>query len=322
MFNSALLNSILLTRPLLTRSSLTRFSLKSIADTMKMLSAYRRKQQGLFIISSVLVLLSIAAFTLTSVTVAVSDFQAVQEALGVTQERYLDTKKEMRNISSQLRTQPHNTVALGNTSIAHTIVSSVYHGSEAQTVKAFDIRLHHAKSNTKVKQRFLRYPSLIKIPTTLQATTPDTNLTQWLFNRSASALMPTYFPLSVVASSCTDLDEATMHWINGDCELNKNDVEHSSSVNPMLLIIKNGHLTVLGGTSFYGVIILLSDDGIVYSATVKHGASINGALTSSHTITVQNDGALTYSPHVLRTLQQAPKLAKIIAVPGSWHAQF
>jgi hypothetical protein len=322
MFNSALLNSILLTRPSLTRYSLTRFSLKNIAVTMKTLSAYRRKQQGLFIISSVLVLLSIAAFTLTSVTVAVSDFQAVQEALGVTQERYLDTKKEMRNISSQLRTQPHNTVALGNTSIAHTIVSSVYHGSEAQTVKAFDIRLHHAKSNTKVKQRFLRYPSLIKIPTTLQATTPDTHLTQWLFNRSASALVPTYFPLSVVASSCTDLDEATMHWINGDCELNKNDVEHSSSVNPMLLIIKNGHLTVLGGTSFYGVIILLSDDGIVYSATVKHGASINGALTSSHTITVQNDGALTYSPHVLRTLQQAPKLAKIIAVPGSWHAQF
>ena len=317
MLNSALLSSILLTRSLLTRSLL-----KSIAVTMKTLSAYRRNQQGLFIISSVLVLLSIAAFALTSVTVAVSDFQAVQEALGVTQDRYLNTKKEMRNISSQLRTQPFETVTLSNTSIAHTIVSSDYLGDDVQTVKAFDITLHHAKTDTKVKQRFLRYPSFIKVPTTLQATTPDTHLTQWLFNRSASALVPTYFPLSVVASSCTDLDEATMHWINGDCELSNNDVDHSSSTNPMLLIIKNGHLTVLGGTSFYGVIILLSDNGIAYSATVEHGASINGALTSSHTITLQNDGAVTYSPHLLRTLQRAPKLAKIIAVPGSWHAQF
>lgn len=312
MFNRTFWNCFLLTSP----------SLKSIAVISKAVSAYGRRQRGLFIISSVLVLLSIAAFTLTSVTVAVNDFQAVREAIGVTQDHYFDTKKEMRNISSQLRTQPFETVTLSNTSIAHTVVSSDYYGGDFQAVKAFDITLHHAKTNTKVKQRFLRYPSFIKVPTLLQATTPDINLTQRLFNRSASALVPTYFPLSVVASSCTDLDEASMHWINGDCELNNNDVDHSDSANPMLLVIKNGHLTVLNGTSFYGVIILLSDDGNIYSAKVKHGASIKGALTSSQIITLQNDGAVTYSPHVLRTVQQAPKLAKIIAVPGSWHTQF
>lgn len=307
-----MLNSSLLTRP----------SFKVIKVITNTLNAYRRKQQGFFIISSVLVLLSITAFMLTGVTFAVNDFQAVREAVGISQSRYLDTKKEMRNIISQLRTQPSNTIALSNTSIVHTIVSSDYRGDDLQALKSFDISLRHVKSDTKINQRFLRYPSFIKIPTILQATTPDTNLTQWLFNRSASAFLPNYFPLSVVANSCSDLSEASMHWINGDCELNKNDVDHSDSTNPMLLIIKNGHLTVRGGTSFYGVIILLSDNGIIYSANVQLGASIKGALTSSHNITVQKDGPVTYSPDVLRTLQRAPKLAKIIAVPGSWHAQF
>ena len=307
MFNNALL-----------KSSLSR----TTATTTKLYSADRRKQQGLFIISSILVLLSIAAFTLTSVTAAVNDFNAVRGAKGVSQNQYLETKKEMRSISKQLRTQPSKTVASSSAAIAHTIVSSDYHGDNLQPVKAFEITLHHAKSDTKIKQRFLRYPSIINIPTTLQAIAPDKNLTQWLFNRSTSALLPIYFPLSVVANSCSDLDEAAMHWINGDCELNSNDVDHSSSTNPMLVIIKNGNLTLSSGTSFYGVIILLSNDGTVYSSKVELGASIKGALTSTHNITLQNDGALIFSPDVLKALQRAPKLAKIIAVPGSWHAQF
>ncbi|WP_269520220.1 hypothetical protein [Alteromonas sp. BMJM2] len=284
--------------------------------------ACKQQQRGVFIISSVLVLLGIAAFALTSVTVAVSDFRTVRETMLATQDHYLDVKKEMRNISSQLRTTLPSNVTTSNSSVAHSIIPSDFHGANFQAVKAFDITLHHTQSNTSVKQRFVRYPSFINVPTTLQASAPDINLTQWLFNRSSSALLPKYFPLSVVANSCTDLEEATMHWINGDCELNNNDVDHSSSVNPMLLVIKNGHLTVLNGTSFYGVVILLSDDGNVYSATVKQGASIKGALTSSNTITLQNDGAVDYSSQVLHTLQQAPRLAKVIAVPGSWFAEF
>ena len=282
----------------------------------------KQQQRGVFIISSILVLLGIAAFALTSVTVAVSDFRTVRETMHVAQGHYLNVKKEMRNISSQLRTKLPINVTSSNTSVAHSIIPSDYLGNKSQAVKAFDITLHHTQSNTSVKQRFVRYPSFINVPTLLQATTPDTNITLWLFNRSSSALLPKYFPLSVVASSCTDLEEATMHWINGDCELNNNDVDHSSSVNPMLIVIKNGHLSVLNGTTFYGVVILLSDDGNVYSATVEQGASIEGALTSSDTITLQNDGTVDYSLQVLHTLQQAPKLAKIIAVPGSWFAEF
>jgi hypothetical protein len=296
--------------------------LRASATTTKLFSAYiSRKQQGLFIISSILVLLSIAAFTLTSVTVAVNDYNALRVAMSDTQERYLDTKKEMRFISSQLRTQPSKTVLSSNAAIAHTIVSSDYYGDNFQPVKAFDITLHHTKSDTKIKQSFLRYPSIINVPTTLQATAPDKHLTQWLFNRSESALSPKYFPLSIEANSCTDLNEASMHWINGDCELNNNDVDHSSSTNPMLVIIKNGNLTLLHGTTFYGVIILLSNDGTIYSSKVEHGASIKGALTSTQNITLLNDGALIFSPDVLEALQQAPKLAKMIAVPGSWHAR-
>jgi hypothetical protein len=280
-----------------------------------------KQQHGLFITSSIIVLLGISVFALASVTIAVNDFRTIREAMRVNQDHYLDVKKEMRNIRSQLRTKLPINITTNNASVVHSVASTAYQGAGFQALKTFDITLQHIADDIEVRQRFIRYPSIIRLPTPLQGTTPDTNLTQWLFNRSAAELLPRYFPLSVTAGSCNDLIEATVHWINGDCELDSDDVDHSNSANPMLLIIKNGHITVSNGTSFFGVIILLSDDGLAYSAKVMHGATIKGALTSVHTFSLQNNGVVDYSTEVLRALQQAPELAKVIAIPGSWHPQ-
>ena len=290
------------------------------ALTIKLKQKTDKKQRGVFIMASVLMLLGISAFTLASISAAVNRHKIMKSTTSTAKDSYTATKNELRRIGSQLRVVPISSIKSTNTNISHTILTSNYEGANSQPLKVFDVTVtyHDSHFATEMSQRFLHYPAILNIPSVFQSTSSDTNITQWLFNRSVSTLTAKYFPLSNTTNECVDLKGATMHWVTGDCELNYNDVDHSSASTPMLLIVEDGDVLVTAGTPFYGMIIMLSGNTTKHSATIEHGASIQGALCSNTPISLQQFGSNSYAKQVLLSLQKAPKLAKIMSIPGSW----
>lgn len=290
------------------------------ALTIKLKNKTDNKQRGVFIMASVLMLLGISAFTLASISAAVNHHKKMKSTTATAKDNYTATKNELRRIGSQLRVEPISSIKSTNKNMSHIILTSNYEGANSQPLKVFDVTVtyHDSHFDAEVSQRFLHYPAILNIPSVFQSTSSDTNITHWLFNRSDSTLTAKYFPLSNTANECVDLKDATMHWITGDCELNYNDVDHSSTSNPMLLIVESGDVLVTAGTPFYGMIIMLSDNATKHSVTIEHGASIQGALCSNSPISLQQFGSNSYAKQVLLTLQKAPKLAKIMSIPGSW----
>jgi hypothetical protein len=117
-----------------------------------------------------------------------------------------------------------------------------------------------------------------------------------------------------------DLPPASIFWIEGDCQLDNEDIAHSDENQPLMLLIVDGDLSLHADTQFHGLIVMLSTTPYTHTLHVSPEASIKGAYVSNHPLNTNLDGPLTPSTAVLKNLQSHTTLAKIIPIPGSWYS--
>ena len=279
------------------------------------------KQQGMAVLAIVAILLSVVTFTTITTSQNVQQYYAIQKIRQDSVSSHEILKKHLKSVATALRTQSIST-ALSTTNkpfLSTTVHKESLTGDEQQPLTHYEVSVSHSTESIKYKANFLRYPALLRLPTTAQLFSWDSQLTLWLFNRSVAELSSAFFPNSVTASDCQNLLDATVYWINGDCALTYSDLTHTSSSAPTLLIVVDGNLTISENTHFFGLIVMLSTSAATHELHLAHSSSIEGAFVSNAQLQQQISGLLIPSAQVLRNLQTGTQLAKIIPVPGTWY---
>lgn len=280
-----------------------------------------RFQQGIAVLGIVAILLSAITFSAISTSQQVQQFYTIEKTKRDTEKANVTHMQQVKEIATLLRShsvsQTLNRIDTSNATIL--IEQTDLVGEEQQSLQHFDVRVSQDESNTIFTAKFLRYPSLLRLPTSTQQLSWDNQLTEWLFNRSIEHLSATYFPQSVAKQDCVNLPPASIFWIEGDCQLDNEDIAHSDENQPLMLLIVDGDLSLHADTQFHGLIVMLSTTPYTHTLHVSPEASIKGAYVSNHPLNTNLDGPLTPSTAVLKNLQSHTTLAKIIPIPGSWY---
>ena len=279
------------------------------------------KQQGMAVLTIVAILLSVVTFSTITTSQNVQQYYAIQKIRQDSVSSRAILKKQLKRVAMALRTKSISTVlsTTNKPNLSTTVHEESLKGDEQQLLTHYEVSVSHSTESIKYKANFLRYPALLRLPTTAQLFSWDSQLTHWLFNRNVAELTSAFFPNSVTASHCQNLVDATVYWINGDCALTYSDVLHTSSSAPTLLIVVNGDLTISANTHFFGLIVMLSTTAATHKLHLAPSSSIEGAFVSNVQLQMQISGLLTPSAQVLRNLQAGTEMGKIITVPGTWY---
>ena len=279
------------------------------------------RQRGMAVLAIVAILLSVVTFVTITTSQNVQQFFTIHKSRQDTMSSHSTMKQQVKDVAMALQTQNVST-ALNTTSsplLSTTIHKENLVGVEQQPLIHYEVTVSHNAENIQYKASFLRYPSLLRLPTAAQQFSWDNQLTHWLFNRNEAELSAAFFPNSVAATHCHNLAHATIYWINGDCELTSGDLTHTSSSTPILLMVVDGDLTISANAHFFGLIVMLSTTSSSYELNLASSSSITGAYVSNTPLQSHISGAVTPTIGLLRTLQASTYMAKIIPIPGTWY---
>ncbi|MEM7418688.1 MAG: hypothetical protein AAF364_03045 [Pseudomonadota bacterium] len=283
--------------------------------------AKSRRQRGMVILGIVIILLTITAFLTGATSRAVQHFLDVDRSITSSNDIEFSLTQSLRDIAAQLRTTSPQNIPKISADVTHSINALSLLAKNQQHLEQYHITVSSVSHNITLGEQYLRYPALLNIPTIVQATTFSPAITESLFNRNIQKLTGLYFPTPDLRNACDDLAEASVHWVVGDCVIDNNDVDHANSASPMLIIVKNGNITLAKNTTFEGLLVHLSTTPTKYTLSLKSGASINGAFLSNTQLIEHIAGSMHYSSKILTTLQRKPSLQKIIPITGSWYVQ-
>ena len=279
----------------------------------------KKHQEGVVVLAVVAILLGIVTFATVTASQSVQQFYTSEKARRNAESNQVELKMHVKNVARALRSQ-NVLSALTTTDVAHlstTVLVSELEGIDSQPLTQFEVSVSHDSTNATHTAKFLRYPSLLRLPTSAQQFSWDSQLTNWLFNRDASALSANFFAEGESLTQCHNMLSGSVFWITGDCVLDPSDLPHNSSSNPVLLIVADGDLTLQANTHLYGLIVMLSSSHNSYTLRVASSASINGSYVSNAPVTEQINGTATLSTPLLKALQENTVLAKIIPIPGT-----
>ena len=281
-----------------------------------------RYQQGMAVLGIVVILLSAITFVTISTSQQVQQFYSIEKAKWDAEQNHLTSMQKVKEIAKFLRiNSASQTLNMVSTPDETTLIKQTdLMGDQQQPLQYFEVSISQDEEDTFYTAKFMRYPSLLRLPTSIQQFSWDNRLTEWLFNRKIDALSEAYFPQSAVKTDCVDLTPATIFWIEGDCQLENGDIAHSNESLPLMLLIVDGDLSLHADTHFHGLIVMLSTTAHSHTLHVAPSASIEGTYVSNTPLNANVYGSLTPSTTVLKTLQAHTALAKIIPVPGSWHS--
>lgn len=120
-------------------------------------------------------------------------------------------------------------------------------------------------------------------------------------------------------SSCGSLGPAStgIYIVEGNCVLS--DVTGSASA-PVVLIVKDGDLTLNGGNTFNGLIFVYTSEGAAPHDVMTNGnATINGALIlDSPPKNLNGTFDLKYDQTVMSSIQSGAMFQATKMIPGSW----
>lgn len=279
----------------------------------------KKHQVGMVVLAVVAILLGIVTFATVTTSQSVQQFYTLEKVRRDAESIQIELKQHAKNIARALRSQNVSNVltTTNSANLTTTVLVSELEGVDGQLLTQFEVSVSHDIDNTAYTARFLRYPSLLRLPTSAQQFSWDNQVTNWLFNRDASTLNANFFAEGESLTQCHNMSPANMYWITGDCVLDNSDLSHNSSSNPVLLIVADGDLTLQANTHFYGLILMLSSSPTTFTLRVASSASISGTYVSNTPFNEQINGALTLSTSLLRALQENTRLAKIIPIPGT-----
>lgn len=281
-----------------------------------------RHQQGMAVLGIVIILLSAITFVTVSTSQQVQQFYSIEKAKWDAEQNHLTSMQKVKEIAKFLRiNSASQTLNMVSTPDETTLIKQIdLMGEQEQPLQHFEVSIFQDKEDTFYTAKFLRYPSLLRLPTSVQRFSWDNTVTEWLFNRKIDVLSAAYFPQTAVKTDCVDLSPATIFWIEGDCQLDNRDIAHSNDSHPLMLLIVDGDLSLHADTHFHGLIVMLSTTAHSHTLHVAPSASIKGTYVSNTPLNANVYGSLTPSTTVLKTLQAHTTLAKIIPIPGSWHS--
>lgn len=276
-------------------------------------------QKGMAVLAIVAILLGVITLATVSTTQHVQQFYVIEKTRRTTENTQLALIRHVKEISKALRTQSalYAVNSLKVPDVSTTVKTTQLEGNLHQRLTHFKVSASHNTQKMYFSASFLKYPALLKLPSTSQQFSWSSDITQWMFNREIHQLSAHYFPESTTDSKCEDLESTGVQWIEGDCTLDYNDVDHINRTVPMLLIVVNGNVTINPNAHFYGLIMMLSTTQNTYTLNVSNSASIEGTYVSNRPINTHVNGTVTPSNLVLQNLQAKSSLAKIIPIPGT-----
>lgn len=199
----------------------------------------------------------------------------------------------------------------------HTFINT--NGAEVGVYTLSTDLQHHTVN---VTQQFVRYPALLTRPAA--DSTPINNTPAYfsmldVFNRTVSDFTPSYFTDVHETVTCEIPNAAQVVWQEGDCEL-RLGTNIGTVDEPILLIVKNGDLHLSGEGTLWGVMLLVSSQpNSSFSILLEPPVSVNGGIFSNRPSTLLIKGELTFDNDLIKTLQGASALQKVIPIPGSWN---
>jgi len=288
------------------------------------------------------VLMSVVGILLSLITLALwatsslltSEFQASKRSIAYNEVMNI-LHNDITQLTEQLRTSEdwQQTASLfprASVSATH------YVGSDSQHLALFSVAMTHRVTSLFIRQDFLRYPAIVRLPATGVATGATSNILPHLFERHHSDFTPMYFPEPRITNNCDGLTHHLVVWVRGSCHISGSETIGSAS-HPVLLVIEKGDFTLDAHAQIYGLVVILSETsapaGSSASATsstipitvaspvanIASSAKLVGAMVSNEEVTRVFHGHIDFNLSVLRALQQSSGLQKMQPIPGSWH---
>ncbi|WP_071815349.1 hypothetical protein [Alteromonas sp. V450] len=275
--------------------------------------------KGMATIPIVCILLFTLSFVCFSSVERVNTYFLIERSSRVNEEDKIYTQLAIKSLASLLVRHSIGDAMdkAKHPALRFTVDEKHFVAKRGQAVKQYDITATFDNRITYVS-RFLKYPALLRLPDKSNLNKPDPFITELLFNRAIADLSPSFFPQLTTSRNCESLAPKTIYWIEGSCTLTKIDVEHSSTKNPILMIVNNGDVTLSKNVNFFGLIVVLSRANNV-ELNIHKDAKLHGAFLSNLPIKTHVSGTIVHSNETLYNLQHSNALAKIILVPGSWY---
>lgn len=283
-------------------------------------SPLKTKQYGMVVLSMVIILLMVAVMQVSFTMRSVLQYDKMTRAISSTLDIESSVLQTLSAIGHQLRTKNVDEIDIENSNVTYTIQSLSLAGENQQHLTQYTVAVTSTLQPITYTEQFLRYPALINVPPTGQAISHVENTSYQLFNRALSEFTPAYFPQITEQENCENLNKSRVYWVTGNCEITKEAIKSHSATTPLLVIVRNGDITLSDNVSFYGVIIHLSDTMMPYSLAITKSATLHGALVSNTQLNETILGNASYRTDIISALQQQPSVQKIIPIPGSWYA--
>ncbi|BFT29723.1 hypothetical protein D210916BOD24_08990 [Alteromonas sp. D210916BOD_24] len=279
-----------------------------------------QRQRGIVVLSIIITLLTILVYLCMVTAQHIQLFTRVETVISTNTLARLEAKAVIRDIIDRLHLTTVAELAPSYTGVETEIHSLELVGDQQQSLQQLNVSVHSSINNIRYTARFLRYPSLLRLPKPQHLSSPDENISQWLFNREKVEFTPTYFPAFQYVENCDQFSQTGAFWVKGHCEIDKHNTALNNTTTPVLMIVEDGDIVLKQGAQFKGLIVHLSDDARTYQFRIKTGAAFYGAFVSNTTVDKLIAGTITYSSDTLGSLQHDPALYKIIPIPGSWYA--
>lgn len=277
-------------------------------------------KRGFAMLSLVFMLLFSLSYIAFSSSRSVIAFNKLETLTQKTSSRSFSAKQATRELAKRAAFTPlHNLISMQGTH-KFSITQFEYKGMHNLLVEQFSVAALANDGSVVYKESFIKYPSLLALPTTALSFFEDSSVTERLFNRKWDDLNHNYFPNPLYKNSCENLQKRVVIWIEGNCVLTAKNVQHTNKKNPALLIVKNGDITLEKATKFYGVLIIIPSTSHTNKVLVHPSATLTGLAVSTNQIATDVQGNISYSFKVLQNLQQHPALFKIIPIPGTAYA--
>ncbi len=295
-------------------------SLNKVAHLGGNSSGTVKRQQGIVVLSIIITLLTILVYLGTVTAQHIQLFTRVETVTTSNALARLEVRAVIRDIIDKLHVTASTDLALSYPGVKTELYSLELVGAQQQSLQQLNVSVHSSINNIRYTARFLRYPSLLRLPQVQQLSLPDENISEWLFNREKVEFTPTYFPAFQYVENCDHFSQTGAYWVKGHCEIDKHNTALNRTTSPILLIVEDGDVVLKQGAHFEGLIVHLSDKDRSYEFRIKTDAAFIGAFVSNTTVDKWIAGTMTYSSDTLDSLQHVPALYKIIPIPGSWYA--
>lgn len=198
-------------------------------------------------------------------------------------------------------------------------------GKDNYPITLFSITVTHETHSLFIRQQFVRYSSLFRLPTSGALIEHNPMMLATLFNQQQPSFSPLNFISPVVIANCSVVPPSNIIWVNGNCEVSA-DITLGSDASPVLLIIRNGSFTVKSGAVVRGLVVMFeehaSNTAIAISprkVNIHANAALHGAVVSETAIQASLLGDVAFDSTLLATLQRSGSLHKMHPVPGSWN---